>query len=73
MHCHNTHVSILVHITYKQNPNYNPMFPKTKVLKEVHYYLFDDITHHTLHVQHACMMHFKHLQNIRYNLNAHIV
>lgn len=73
MHCHDTQVNILVHITYKQNPNYNPMFPKTRVLKEVHYYLYDDTTHDTLLVQHAFMIHFQHLQNIQYNLNIHIV
>jgi hypothetical protein len=49
------------------------MFPKIRVLKEVHYYLSNDTTHDTLLVQHAFTMHFQHLQNIQYNLNTHIL
>jgi hypothetical protein len=45
-------MSILVHITYQSNPYYDPAKPNSKVLKEVHYYVFNDINHDTLFVQH---------------------
>jgi hypothetical protein len=53
IHWHNFQVmSILVHITYQSNPYYDPAKPNSKVLKEVHYYVFNDINHDTLFVQH---------------------
>jgi hypothetical protein len=70
---HNTHVNILVHITYKHNPSYDPLFPKIIMLKEVHYYLFYDIIHDTLLVQHVFKLHWEYLQKKGYIPTTHIV
>ncbi len=62
MHWHNFQVNILVHINYCLNPKYNPTKPSSKVLKEVHYYVFDDNNHDNLFVQHAFGLHWDFLQ-----------
>ncbi len=62
MHWHNFEVTILVHITYCHNPNYDPIDPNSQVLKEVHYYVSDDNSHDTFFVQHAFRLHWKFLK-----------
>ncbi len=39
MHWHNFQVTILVHITYHHNPNYDHIDPNSQVLQVVHYYV----------------------------------
>jgi hypothetical protein len=57
MHRHNFQVSILVHINYWHNLLANPIDPNSSIIKEVHYYVFDDPNHDSLYVQHAFMLH----------------
>jgi len=53
IHWHNFQVmNILVHVTYQSNPYYDHVKPNSKVLKEVHYYVSNDISHDTQFVQH---------------------
>jgi hypothetical protein len=48
MHWYSFHITILVHITYQINPNYDVAHLESKILKEVHYYIFDKKEHDTL-------------------------
>jgi hypothetical protein len=47
MHWHNFQVTILVHITYRHNPNYDHVDLNSQVLQVVHYYVSDDNSHDT--------------------------
>jgi hypothetical protein len=58
MHWHNFYISILVHNTYRQNPLFNPTTIESKRLKQMHYYVFDDLSKDTLFLQHAFMFHW---------------
>jgi hypothetical protein len=64
MHWLNTHVSILVVITYKYNPSYDPILEKSKLLKEVHYFISDDKEHDMLYVQHCFMFFWEHTKQL---------
>lgn len=58
MHYYNLQITILVHITYRVNPNFDPTIPQCSwILKEVHYYVSDDKTHDSLFVQHVLHLH----------------
>jgi hypothetical protein len=72
MHWHNTQVTILVHIMYMLDPSYehNNCW---KVLKDVHYYIFDDNSHNTFFVQHCFMLHWSFLQEKRCYPLEHLV
>jgi hypothetical protein len=61
MHWHNFHITIPVHITYKQNPKFDPTVLESKLLKEVHYYVSNDSSHDILFVQHAFLFHWNFL------------
>jgi hypothetical protein len=50
MHWHNFQITIPVHITYRQNPNFDLVVPEFRLLKEVHYYVSNDSSHDTLFV-----------------------
>ncbi len=50
MHWYSFHITILVHITYWINLDYDVAHPKSKILKEVHYYILDEKEHDTLFV-----------------------
>jgi hypothetical protein len=66
-------VTILVHITYHYNPEYDPTDPNSQVFKKVHYYVFDDNNHDTFFVQHAFKLHGKFLQAKGCFPNLHVV
>jgi hypothetical protein len=59
MHWHKTHITILGHINYCWNVWYDVQNPDLRpgIIKEVHYYIFDDNTHDTLYVQDSFMLH----------------
>ncbi len=61
MHWHTFQVSILIHITYQLDPSYIGSGPKD-LLKDVHYYVFNDISHDQLFVQHCFMLHWNFLE-----------
>jgi len=64
MHWYNMQITILVHITYKMNGEYDVIDPQSsRVLKEVHYYISDDKTHDSLFVQHAFTLHLGYMKN----------
>jgi hypothetical protein len=48
MHWYSFHITNLVHITYWINPYYDVAHPKSKILKEVHYYILDEKEHDML-------------------------
>jgi hypothetical protein len=56
MHWHNFLVNISVHTSYRHNPIANLANPNF-IIKEVHYYVYDDPSHDSLFVQHAFMLH----------------
>jgi len=55
-------IMILVHITYWLNPTYDPIKPRTKILKEVHYYVSYEKEHDTLFVQNVFQLNWGFLQ-----------
>lgn len=61
MHWTSHQVTILVHLTYRLNPSFDPTNPHSKYLKESHFYISDDREHDTLFVQHCMLLHWKHL------------
>lgn len=63
MHWTSHQVTILVHLTYRLNPAFDPLKPHTKFLKESHFYISDDREHDTLFVQHCLLLHWQHLAN----------
>jgi hypothetical protein len=50
MHWFSFQITILVHITYRHNPNYELVTKNSKILKEVHYYVSNEKDHDTLFV-----------------------
>lgn len=75
MHWHSFQITILVHITYRWNPNFiaNPNFGEKKLLTEYHYYISDDTEHDTLFVQHCFELHWSHLVSRGIQPNEHLV
>jgi hypothetical protein len=39
-----------MHISYQRNPTPNPTNVESTIIKEVHYFIFYDISHDTLYV-----------------------
>jgi hypothetical protein len=62
-----------VHITYHHNPAPDPAHPKSKILKEVHYYILDEKEHDTLYVQHAFKLNWEFLRERSYFLELHVI
>ncbi len=56
-HWHNFQVSILIHISYQHNPLVDVINLDSTIIKEIHYYVFDDPNHDSLFVQHVFMLH----------------
>ncbi len=73
MHWHNFRVTILVHITYRQNFDFDPATPKSRLLKEMHYYVSNDSNHDTLFVQHAFLLHWNFLQSRGFRPSRHVM
>ncbi len=53
MHWFSFQITILVHITYQWNKDFDPVELGFKILKESHYYIFYEKEHDILFVQHA--------------------
>jgi hypothetical protein len=51
MYWHNEQITILVHITYTLNPNWNSENEEPLLVKEIHYYMSDDRAHNSLFVK----------------------
>jgi hypothetical protein len=73
MHWHNEQVTILVHIIYRQNPNWQLENKEPLLLKEIHYYISDDRTHDSLFVQHCFMLNWEFLRKRGILPEHHIV
>jgi hypothetical protein len=61
MHWFTFQMTVLVHITYRVNPDFVAGIEKTRILKEVHYYISNEKDHDTLFVQHAFQLHWNFL------------
>ena len=57
MHWHSYQVSILVHITFRHNPDLDPYNEDTFILTEYHFYITDDKHHDSEFVQHCFGLH----------------
>ncbi len=53
MHWLSFHITILVHIMYRWNKDFDLVELGCIILKEIHYYIFYEKEHDTLFVQHA--------------------
>jgi hypothetical protein len=73
MHWHNEQITILVHITYRLNPDFSLDNHEPMLLKETHYYVSDDKTHDLLYVQHCFMLHWDLVQSQGFIPKNHIV
>ncbi len=63
MHQFSFQITMLVHITYWQNPKYDPTIDGSRILKEVHYYISNEKKRNTLFVQHAFKLHWEFLKS----------
>ena len=62
MHWHSTQITILVHITYFRNPEYNVYDSEsTEILKHVHYYISDEKEHDSIFVQLTFCLHWQYM------------
>ncbi len=67
-------ITILMHITYKVNVEYDATnHQSSRVLKEVHYYMSDDKTHNSLFVQHIFTLHWGYMKSKRCFPKQHLV
>ena len=73
MHWRSEQVSILVHITFRRNPEWTLCSDEPYLLKEVHYYVSDDKVHDSLYVQHAFMLNWSYLKTEGFQPTNHIV
>jgi hypothetical protein len=73
MHWHNKQVTILVHITYRENPDWSLESEEPLLLKEIYYYISDDRIHDSLFVQHCFMLNWKFLIEHGISHQSHIV
>jgi hypothetical protein len=74
MHWYNFQITILVHITYRMNLNFDPtIFQCSWILKGVHYYVSDDKTHDSLFVQHVLILHWEYLKGKECFPKHHVV
>jgi hypothetical protein len=58
---------------YHHNPTHNPTNPKSKILKEVHYYISDEKEHDTIYVQHVFKLNWEFLKEKGCFLEQHVV
>ncbi len=53
MHWFSFQIIILVHIMYQWNKDFDPIELGFRILKKIHYYIYDEKEHDILFVQHA--------------------
>jgi hypothetical protein len=73
MHWFSFQITILVHITYHRNLTFNPTYLKSRILKEIHYYISDKKDHDTLFVQQAFKLNWEFLNKISCFPKCHVV
>jgi len=61
MHWHSYQISILMHITYQSNLNFDGYDEDFKVLTKYHFYVLDDRKHDFEFVQHCFKLHSKYI------------
>jgi hypothetical protein len=73
MHWHSYQVSILVHISFRHNPEMDPYNEDTWILNEYHFYISDDKQHDSAFVQHCFGLHWNHMESNGYAPQTHVV
>ena len=73
MHWHSYQVSILVHITFRHNPDLDPYNEDTFILTEYHFYITDDKHHDSEFVQHCFGLHWDHMKRNGFEPKQHWV
>jgi hypothetical protein len=63
MYWHSYHISILVHILYYLNLNYDPYDEDSRVLTKYQFYVSNDQKHDSEFVQHYFQLHWKHISH----------
>jgi len=58
MHWHSYHITILMHITWKRNPNAISDDEDSKTMMRYHFYISDEKTHDSYLVQHCLLLHW---------------
>jgi len=53
MHWFSFHITIMVHITYRRNKDFDLIEHESKILKDIHYYISNENEHDTFFVQHV--------------------
>jgi hypothetical protein len=56
-HWYNWQVTILVHLTFRINPNWDGIDLSCKILTEYHFYVSDDETYDNIFIQHCFIFH----------------
>jgi hypothetical protein len=62
MYYHTTQITILVMVTYRRNPSYDPCIHDSKLLKDIHHFISDEKIHDIAYVQHSFMLHWNFLK-----------
>jgi len=73
MHWHSYQISILVHITYWSNPDFDMHDEDTKILIEYHFYISNDRKHDYEFVQHCFGLHWRYILDQRLPPRWHYV
>jgi hypothetical protein len=73
MHWYNFQITILVHITYRINPDWSCENAQPLILKKMHYYVSDMLMHDSLLVQHCMSLHWNFLKERGVTPTTHIV
>ena len=73
MHWHSYQISILVHISFRHNPEADPYDEDTWILTEYHFYISDDTVHDSLFVQHCFGLHWDYLKAQNFSPKMHYV
>ncbi len=73
MHWHSYQISILVHITYRSNLDFDMHDEDTKILIEYHFYISNDRKHDYEFVQHCFGLHWRYISNQRLSPRWHYV
>ncbi len=71
MHWHSYHITILMHITWKRNPNAILDDEDSKTMMRYHFYISDEKTHDSYLVQHCLLLHWEDIMKSGFTPEAH--
>jgi hypothetical protein len=73
MHWHSYQISILVHITYQFNLDFDAYDEDSRILTEYHFHISDDRKHYSKFMQHCFGLHWRYILDQRTSPRWHYV